>query len=82
MSIKDEVIEILSSKAAQLYGVDAKTLGRDTNFEEDLHAKSVHIVQFSAILEDEYELEVPFMEFKKRATFGDIADWIAAEFGE
>lgn len=82
MSIKEEVIDLLSTKAAQLYRLDPATLSRTTRFEDDLHAKSVHIVQFSAVLEDEYELEVPYMEFKKKATFGDVADWIAQELGE
>lgn len=82
MSIKDEVFELLSTKAVQIYRVDPATLSPQTRFEDDLHAKSVHIVQFSAVLEDEFELEVPYMEFKKKATFGDVAEWIAQELGE
>ena len=82
MSIREEVIEALCKKAADIFGVDAAALGPDTRFEEDLHAKSVNIVQFSAVLEDIYEVEVPFMEFKKKATFGEAADYIAGMFGE
>jgi acyl carrier protein len=82
MAIRDEVVELLTKKAVQLYHVDPATLSRDTRFIDDLHAKSVHVVQFTAVLEDEFELEVPFMEFAKMHTFGDVADWIAEELGE
>ena len=80
--IRDEVIEILKNKAAALFGLDPETLGEDTRFEEDLHCKSVNIVQFSAALEDEYDVEVPYMEFSRKKTFGEAGDYIAAMFGE
>jgi len=82
MSIREEVIEALCAKAAVLFGVDSAALGPDTRFEEDLHAKSVNIVQFSAVLEDIYDVEVPFMEFKRKKTFGEAADYIAQMLGE
>ena len=82
MSIREEIIEALSKKAAKVFGVDPLSLGPDTSFEEDLHAKSVHIVQFSAVLEDIYEVEVPFMEFKRKRTFGEAADYIEQLLGE
>lgn len=82
MTIREEVIEALSKKAAILFGVDPQALGPDTRFEEDLHAKSVNIVQFSALLEDIYDVEVPFMEFKKKKTFAEAAAYIAEMFGE
>ena len=56
-----EVVDILKNKAA------------DTRFIEDLHCKSVNIVQFASALEDEYEVEVPFMELNKKKTFGEAA---------
>lgn len=82
MSIREEVLDALCKKAVQLFGVDVGSLGPDTRFEEDLNAKSVNIVQFSATLEDIYEVEIPFMEFKKKKTFGEVADYIAEMFGE
>ena len=61
---------------------DIATLGSDTRFLEDLEAKSVDMVKFSALLEDVFEVEVPFMEFVKRQTFGEAAAYIAEMFGE
>ena len=82
MSIREEVIEALSKKAASLFGLDAAELGADVRFIEDLNAKSVDMVKFSALLEDIFEVEVPFMDFVKNRTFGDAAAYIAGMLGE
>lgn len=76
MAFQDEVIELLKDSAAKIFNVDKDTLGPDTRFKEDLHAKSVNIVQISAALEDEYEIEVPFMELSKKQTFAEAAAYI------
>ena len=68
-----EVVDILKDKAAEIFGADPATLSADTRFIEDLHCKSVTIVQFASALEDEYEVEVPFMELNKKKTFGEAA---------
>lgn len=78
MPIREEVIQALIQKSAQLYGSDPATLNENTRFAEDLGAKSVHIVQFTAMLEDMYEVEVPFMDFRKRKTFGEAGEYIEA----
>ncbi len=76
MSIREEVVEILKQKAAEVLAVDPQTLDENTRFDEDLHAKSVNFVQFTAALEDEYDVEVPFMEFRRKKTFGEAGDYI------
>ncbi|QWT17183.1 acyl carrier protein [Collinsella sp. zg1085] len=73
---QEEVVDILKNKAAEIFGVDAATLSEKTSFVDDLHAKSVNIVQFASALEDEYEVEVPYMELNKMATFADAAQFI------
>ena len=82
MSIREEALDILVKKAASIFTLDPATLGAQTRFAEDLQAKSVNYIQLSAALEDEFDVEVPFMEFKRKATFGEAADYIAAMFGE
>lgn len=77
MSFRDEVIELLCKKAADLFGLDASTLGADTRFKEDLGCKSADIVKFTVALEDEYDVEVPFMAFNRNATFGEAADYMS-----
>ena len=79
MTVREEAIEVLCKKAAALFGVDAATLGENTRFTEDLNCKSTNIVQFSAALEDAFDIEVLFMELKRKKTFGEAADWMESQ---
>lgn len=81
MELREEVVQKLAEKAAELFNLDPSTLGPETRFEEDLGAKSVNYVQFSIMLEDEYEVEVPYMEFHRKKTFGEAADYLAQLLG-
>ena len=76
MKFKEEVIENLKQYAQQLLGVDPATLSAETRFVEDLACKSVHYGQFSAKLEDEYDVAVPYATIKRCETFADVADFI------
>ena len=73
---QEEVVDILKDKAVEIFGCDRYSLSADTRFVEDLHCKSVNIVQFASALEDEYEVEVPFMELNKKATFAEAAKFV------
>ena len=77
MSYIEEVIELLKTRTTALFGIDAATLSGDTRFEEDLHCKSTDIVRYSAALEDEYEIEVPYMALKRCKTFEEAAKFMA-----
>lgn len=77
MSFKEEVIELLKKTAAKMFQVEPSTLNGDTRFLEDLNCKSVDFVRITAALEDEYDVEVPFMAFKRCDTFAAAADYIA-----
>lgn len=73
---QEEVVDILKNKAAEIFGVDAASLSAETSFVDDLHCKSVNIVQFASALEDEYEVEVPYMQLNKCKTFADAAKFV------
>lgn len=77
MSFKEEVIELLKDTAAKLFKIEASSLSESTNFLQDLKCKSTDLVRFTTTLEDEYDVEVPFMAFKRCATFADAAAYIA-----
>ena len=77
MEFREQVIQILVEKAAKMFGLDPSTLGPDTKFKDDLGCKSANIVQFTTTLEDEFDIEVPYMEFNRKATFADAAEYIA-----
>lgn len=76
MDFIDEVIEHLKEYAVSINGSDPASLSPETRFEEDLGCKSIQYVQFTSKLEDEYEVEVPFMAFKRCRTFRDAAEYI------
>lgn len=80
MTIKEEVCQALAQKCAELFNKNAEELGPETRFVEDLGAKSVNYVQLSAVLEDMYDLEVPYMEFHRKKTFAEAADYIDSLF--
>jgi acyl carrier protein len=77
MEFREEVINLLIQVAVRMFGCDPATLGPETSFKDDLQCKSANIVQFTTALEDEYDVEVPYMEFNRKATFAEAADYIA-----
>ena len=75
-SIRDQV-------SATLYGAVSATMGKpvgeltdSTELIADLGAKSVNLVRIISALEDEFELEIPFMEFRRKKSIGEAIDYI------
>lgn len=73
MDTKERALAAIVKRAAEVFGRDAATLGPETSFEADLGAKSAQLVQVTTALEDEFEVEIPYMDFKRRKTFMDAA---------
>jgi len=76
--MKDEILEKIIEKAATLYGTDKSQYSADTRFTEDVNAKSVDLVKIIGVLEDEFGLDINFMEFRRKKTFGEAAEYVAA----
>lgn len=74
--MKDQILEVIIERAAEVFKVDAATLSGATRFEADLKAKSANIVQITTVLEDEYDIEIPYMDFKRKATFDEAAEFV------
>jgi acyl carrier protein len=77
MSSKEEILEKITERAAELYKTDASQYNAGTRFIEDLKAKSVNYVQIIAVLEEEFDIQIPFMEFRRKQTFGEAAEYVA-----
>ncbi len=73
--MKEQVLAKIIEKASKIWQVDAATLNGDTVF-ADLNPKSSHYSQLTTFLEDEFDMEVPFMDFKRSVTFGDAANYV------
>ena len=72
---RQEVFDALCERASQLFGKDPDEFTLDTRF-EDLNIKSVQVSQITTYLEDELDVEVPYMKFRRCATFGEAVDFV------
>ena len=77
MALRDEILEKIIQRAAEVFKKEPGELSADTTFVEDLKAKSVNYVQIIAVLEDAFDVEITFMEFRRRKTLGEAADFVA-----
>ena len=76
MESREEVLEALISRVATVFGKDVSEIGEDTRFKEDLGAKSTQITQITVHMEDLIDAEVPYMQFNRKATVGEAADYL------
>jgi acyl carrier protein len=77
MELKDEILEKIIQRAAVVFKRDPGELSADSTFVEDLKAKSVNYVQIIAILEDAYDVQINFMQFRRKKTLGEAAEFVA-----
>jgi acyl carrier protein len=77
MGLRDEILEKIIQRAAEVFKKDPGELSADTRFVEDLKAKSVNFVQIIAILEDAFDVQINFMEFRRKKTLGEAAEFVA-----
>ena len=63
------------NRAADVMKKDSSELNESSSFEE-LGFKSGNYVQVTTVLEDEFEVEIPYMDFKRRKTFGEAAAYV------
>ncbi|MDF2512587.1 MAG: hypothetical protein K0S04_2453 [Herbinix sp.] len=73
--MREEILKKIIHRAAPLFGMEESAITEATTFEE-CKAKSVHYSQITTYLEDEFEVEIPFMNFRRQKTFGEAADFV------
>jgi acyl carrier protein len=76
MNQRDEIFEMLVERAAPLFGKDKAEITEDMRFAEDLNAKSVHYSQITTYLEDKFDVEIPYMTFRRKKTIGEAVDYV------
>jgi acyl carrier protein len=77
MGLRDEILEKIIQRAAEVFKKDPGELSADTRFIENLKAKSVNFVQIIAILEDAFDVQINLMEFRRKKTLGEAAEFVA-----
>lgn len=73
MSLRDEVIEKISERLTAVLGKGE--YNEDTKF-ESIGMKSVNYSQLTTTLEDAFDVEVPYMDFRRKQTIGAAADYV------
>ncbi len=71
-NIREKVITIV----AQHLGVDAKSVGGDSRFVEDLGADSLDLVDLVMELEDEFSIQISDNETGNFRTIDDVVSFI------
>jgi len=73
MELRDEAIEKIKERLSVIIGEG--DYSEDTSF-ESLNMQSVNYSQLTTALEDEFDVEIPFMDFKRKATVKEAAEYI------
>lgn len=77
MGLRDEILGKIIQRTAEVFKKNPAELSADTDFVADLKAKSVNYVQIIAVLENEFDVEITFMQFRRKRTLGEAADFVA-----
>ncbi len=73
--MREQILEKIIDRAAPIFGLEKSAISEDTTFAE-CNAKSAHFSQITTYLEDEFDVEIPFMGFRRQKTFGEAADFV------
>lgn len=76
MEQKERVIQKIIERACVLFSRKPEELDVNTRFLEDLGAKSGNVSQMTTFLEDEFDVEIAFMEFRRKKTIGEAAEYV------
>jgi acyl carrier protein len=77
MENRKEIFETMTARLAQVLGRPQSDFSEDTAF-ADLNMKSVNYSQVTTCLEDAFDVEVPYMDFKRRKTIGEAVDFVVS----
>lgn len=76
MELKEQILAKMIERAATLYGKAAEEFSEATKFTEDLAVKSVDLVKIITAVEEEFDIEINFMDFRRKKTFGEAAAYV------
>lgn len=75
MEERTNIYEAIVNRLTAMVGPGEYT--EDTVY-ADLGLKSVNYSSMITVLEDEFDVEIPFMEFRRKATVGTSVDFIVS----
>jgi acyl carrier protein len=78
VTLEERIAERVMKEVARIFKKDVSELTRDTRFVEDLHIKSVNLVELVALLENEFGVGIPFMQARRKKTIGEAIDFVVS----
>ena len=79
---REQIFALVRAHLAEELEVDPGVIQDSTRFKEDLRADSLHLVELTVELEDNYGVRIPDDEAAKLLTVGQAADYVAAHAPE
>ncbi|KJY49196.1 Acyl carrier protein [Bombilactobacillus mellis] len=73
---EQEVFAKIASLLSERFDIDQDQITMETNFQEDLQADSIDMVEFELELEDDFGEEIPDEEAAKIKTVGQAVTYI------
>lgn len=70
--MKDRILQII----AEQFNIDKDELTEDMNFQDDLNADSIELVELVMTIEEEFETEVSEEDLEKLKTIGDVIEYV------
>ncbi|MGN0294008.1 MAG: acyl carrier protein [Lachnospiraceae bacterium] len=70
-----DILEMIIENVSEITGRPVEELNENTSFEE-LGMKSIEISQIGTALEDEFDMEIPFMQFQRQKSFAAAAEYV------
>lgn len=70
--MKERILQII----AEQFNIDKDELTEDMNFQDDLNADSIELVELVMTIEEEFETEVSEEDLEKLKTIGDVIEYV------
>ncbi len=72
----DEIRSVLVNKVAELCGLDVSELTDETEFIKDIGMKSATLVVLIAYLEDQFDVDIDFMKFRRALSVKQATEFL------
>ncbi len=70
--MKERILEIIAGQ----FNLDVDELDENMNFQDDLNADSIELVELVMTIEEEFDTEVSEEDLDKLKTIGDVIDYV------
>jgi len=75
---RDEVFERIKEVLAERLSVEEANITEEANFQEDLDADSLDLVEMIMELEDQFGIKIPDEDAQKIQTVGQAVDYVTS----